>query len=61
MSILKNKMWRWSDVILLKWGVLFIGMIFGAYLREYVIEYIWIFVILAVICCIRPSIAYFKD
>jgi hypothetical protein len=30
MNLLGTKIWHWWDIVLLKWSVLFIGMIIGA-------------------------------
>jgi len=37
------------------------GIIAGAYLSDFVKQYLWIFVIAAVILTVRPAIKYFGN
>ena len=59
MSLFKTKRWWWLDIGLLKWSAIIFGMIAGAYLSDFVKQYVWVFVSVAVILAIRPAIKYF--
>jgi hypothetical protein len=61
MKLLKTKIWRWSDIGLLKLSVLLFGMIVGAYFHDLVMRHVRVILIAAVLLVIRPAIAYFKD
>lgn len=61
MKLLRTKIWNWPDVWLLKWCAFLFGIAAGAYFHDYVMTYIWIILVAAVILAIRPTIAYFKD
>ena len=61
MKLLITKIWNWWDIGLLKWCVLLYGILAGAYFHEYIMQYFWIILILAVLLTIRPAIAYFRD
>ena len=61
MKLLKTKIWSWWDVGLLKLGVLLFGMIAGAYFHDFVMQYVRVILIAAVLLVIIPAIAYFKD
>ncbi|MBK5273979.1 MAG: hypothetical protein JJE30_02855 [Desulfuromonadales bacterium] len=61
MKLLRTKTWNWWDISLLKWCCLMYGMIVGAYFHEYVMQYVWVVLVAAMILTIRPAIAYFKD
>ncbi len=61
MKLLKNKVWTFVDIILLKWCCLIIGMILGAYLMHFTIHHLWFFVVGAVLLAIKPAISYFSD
>jgi len=61
MKLLRTKIWNWRDVWLLKWSAFLFGIAAGAYLHDYVMPYIWIVLVLAVLLAIRPTIAYFND
>jgi hypothetical protein len=61
MKLLRNKIWSWYDIGLLKWSVLLFGIIAGAYLHDFVMQHVWVILIAAVLLVIRPAIAYFKD
>ena len=59
MKILKTKEWSWVDISLLRWSCIFFGMIAGAYLANFVKQYVWIFVLVALGLAIRPAFKYF--
>jgi len=61
MKLFRNKIWKWWDAWLLKWCSFLFGIATGAYFNEYIMQYFWLILILAVILAIRPTIAYFKD
>ena len=61
MSLFKTKVWRWLDIGLLKWSALLFGMIAGAYLSDFVKQYVWVFVAVAVILAISPAVRYFEN
>lgn len=61
MNLLKTKEWHWIDIALLKWCVVLFGMIIGAYLHEFVIQYKWLFIFFVIVLGIKPTIAYFRD
>jgi len=61
MKLLRTKTWCWCDIALLKWSVLFFGMIVGAYFHDFVMQYVWVILVAAVLLAIRPTIAYFKE
>ncbi len=61
MRLLRNKVWNWWDVSLLKWSCLFFGVAIGSYLADVVRPYWWVFLLLAIVFAIRPAISYFKD
>jgi hypothetical protein len=46
---------------MLKWCAFLFGIAAGAYFHEYVIPYLWIIIIAAILLTIRPAIAYWKD
>jgi len=54
-------MWNWWDIAILKWCCLLYGIAAGAYFHEYVIPYIWIVLVAAVLMTIRPAVAYWKN
>jgi hypothetical protein len=61
MKLLKNKIWSWCDVAFLKWSAFLFGMIAGAYFSAFIKEYLLLFLLVAIVLAIRPSIAYFRD
>jgi len=61
MKLLKTKIWNWWDVWLLKWCAFLFGICAGAYFDEYLMQYIWVILDVAVILAINPTKAYFKD
>lgn len=61
MKLLKNKIWLWHDISLLKWCSFLFGMIAGAFFSDFIKEYLLLFLLAAVALAIRPAIAYFRD
>ncbi len=48
------------DIGSIKWGSIFIGIIIGAYIANWVKQYIWIHIALAIALLIRPIYRYFR-
>ena len=61
MKLLRTKVWPWADVWMLKWSAFLFGIAAGAYFHDYVMPYVWVILVVAVILAIRPSIKYFGD
>lgn len=61
MKLLRTTTWHWWDIGILKWCCLLFGMIAGAYLRDFVVQYVWVFLVVAVLLAIRPAIVYFRN
>jgi len=59
MELLKTKCWSWVDIWILKWCAFMFGIIAGAYLSDLVKQYLWLFVLAAVLLTIRPAVKYF--
>ena len=58
-TFFRTKVWSWPDIGLVKWSALLFGMVAGAYLSEFVTQYWWGFVTVAVLLAIRPAVKYF--
>jgi hypothetical protein len=61
MKLLITTIWGWYDIGLVKGCVLLFGTIVGAYFHDFVMQYVWVILIAAVLLAIRPTIAYYKD
>ncbi len=61
MNLFRMKVWRWQDIALLKWCCILIGMIAGAFLSAFVRQYVWLFVLAALLLAVRPAARYFGD
>jgi hypothetical protein len=61
MKLFRTKVWRWLDIGFLKWSSILIGMIAGAYLSEFVRQYVWVFALVALLLAVRPAVRYFGD
>lgn len=61
MRLLITKVWHWRDIAVLKWCCLMYGIAAGAYFHEYVVPYIGVVLVAAVLLTIRPAIAYWKN
>jgi hypothetical protein len=59
MRLLISKVWSWSDIWILKWCAFLFGMIGGAYLSDFVKQYLWVFLVLAIALAIKSGIKYF--
>jgi hypothetical protein len=60
MRLFRTKTWDWLDIALLKWSCILFGMIAGAFLSEFVMLNVWVFLGIAWLLAIKPAIAYFK-
>jgi hypothetical protein len=61
MKLLRTKIWSWWDVWLLKWCSFLFGIAVGAYFHAYVLPYVWVIILAAILLAIRPAIAYWRD
>ena len=62
MGIFKTKTWSAVDLMLLKWSAALFGMILGAYVSNFVKQYLWIFIVLVIALGLKPLYLYwFKD
>jgi hypothetical protein len=61
MKLLRTKIWPWMDVWMLKWSAFLLGIAVGAYFHEYMMPFVWVIIVAAVLLAIRPSIRYFGD
>jgi putative Mn2+ efflux pump MntP len=59
MKLFRSKVWSPFDIALLKWSCIFLGMIIGAYLSDFVKDYLWVFVVALLILGIKPTVSYF--
>ena len=59
MGLFKTKVWWWFDIWALKWSAFLFGIITGAYLTDFVKQYVWELALVAVILAIKPTIKYF--
>jgi hypothetical protein len=59
MALFRSKVWSPVDIASLKWSCIFFGMIVGAYLSAFVKDYVWAFVIAAMLLGIKPAVSYF--
>ncbi len=61
MEFFKDKKYTTIEIGLIKWSSILFGMVFGAYLSDFVLDYVWIFIVAALLMAIVPTIAYFKE
>ena len=61
MKLLRTKIWCWTDIALLKWSALLVGIVLGAYFHEFVTRYAWVIIISALLLAFRPAVSYWKD
>ena len=60
MKLFKKIAWRPIDIILLKWGILLLGMVLGALLSDFVMQNIWVFIAIGLLLLARPTLVYFR-
>ncbi len=61
MKLFKDKKYSVIDIGLIKWSCILIGMVLGAYLADFVLGYIWLFILVALLLAIKPIISYFME
>jgi len=62
MLIFRKKVWSPVDIMLLKWSSAVFGVIIGAYVSDFVKQYVWIFIFFVIVFGIRPLYSYwFKN
>jgi hypothetical protein len=61
MNLFKPTMFTWKQLGSLKWGVLFIGIAIGAQWPDFFTPYVLILVIIGLILCIPPALAWFGE
>ena len=61
MKLLRTKIWCWTDIVLLKWSALLVGIVVGGYFHEFVARYAWLIIISALLLAFRPAVSYWKD
>jgi hypothetical protein len=59
MGLLKTMIWSWQDIWILKWCAFVFGMIAGAYLSDFIKEYVWLFALVGILLMVRPALRYF--
>lgn len=58
MGIFKTKIWSAADLVLLKLSSVLFGVIIGAYLSNFVKQFLWIFIVLVIALGLRPLRTY---
>jgi hypothetical protein len=61
MKLFRTSIWTWWDIGTLKGCCTLFGAIIGAYFHTFVLQYLWIILIMAIILGIRSAIVYFRD
>ena len=61
MKLFKDKKYSVIDIGLIKWSCILFGMVLGAYFADYVLGYVWLFIIVAFILAIKPVVTYFRE
>jgi hypothetical protein len=61
MKVFKDKMYSVLDIGLIKWSCVLFGMVLGAYLADFVLGYLWLFIVVALLLAIKPIISYFME
>lgn len=60
MKLFKATKMSAADIGCLKWSCILFGMVLGAYLSEFTLRYVWVFIVTALILAVKPIITYFK-
>lgn len=60
MKLFKKVAWRPVDLVLFKWGMLLLGMVLGAFLRDFVVANVWAFIAIGLLLLVRPTLVYFR-
>jgi len=61
MNLFKDKKYSVVDIGLIKWSMILFGMVLGAYLSDFTLKYVWLFILVAAILAIKPVVTYFKE
>ncbi|MHB8660772.1 MAG: hypothetical protein ACYC75_02440 [Minisyncoccota bacterium] len=61
MNIFKSTTFTWGQLGLLKWGVFLIGIAIGAEWPGIFSTYVFVLVIIGLIFCIPPALAWFSE
>lgn len=61
MDLFKDKNYSAIDIGLIKWSCILFGMVVGAYLSDFTLRYVWLFIMVAVILAVKPVVTYFKN
>ncbi len=61
MNLFRDKKYSVLDIGLIKWSCILFGMVVGAYFSGFILRYVWLFIIVAVILAIKPVVTYFKE
>jgi len=48
------------DIGCIKWASLLLGVIIGAYIADFVIQYLWVFIVLTILLAIKPMYKMFR-
>ncbi len=48
------------DIGAIKWSSILLGMIVGAYIANFVKQYLWLFIVLTILIVIRPAYKFLK-
>ena len=48
------------DIGCIKWSCIFFGVIIGAYIADFTKQYLWLFIVLAILLAIKPLYKFFK-
>jgi len=61
MRLLRTKVWWWGDIWALKWCAFLFGIIAGAFFSDFVKQYVWIFLVVAVVLAVWSGLKYFGN
>ena len=60
MKLLRTKVWKPGDIVLLKWCCIMFGMVFGSFLTGLVKRHRLLFTIAAILLAVKPARDYFS-
>ena len=61
MNLFRDKKYSVIELGLIKWSCILFGMVAGAYLSDFILRYLWLFIIVAIVLAIKPVVSYFKE
>ncbi len=61
MKVFKTIEWSPANLGCFKWANILFGMIIGAYLADFVKQYLWIFIVLVLILALKVMIFYIYE